>query len=998
MSVSEGVQVTESSTLTNAFEKLTVAGLWQAIAQEALEFAREGWTVLQQAIGANVVRERRTKQKKMIHLNKVEVAEEVEGIVQIETVSKSTKSKVVRELEDEGLLIDTLEVKQLHAKDLCPKKLVLCLRVICARDLEAMDMGGTSDPYVTIALGDHRLQSSIIKKDLHPVWEQDFDAVVHDWSIPLKVSVWDHDGMSADDVIGETSIWLEDIAEDIRHDGSKNLHSPAKLSVTVLRAKNLIAADRGGTSDPYVRLHLGTKPASGYATAVKKKTLNPEWDQTFHLDVGKYERKEVLTVECFDKDAFGSDDSLGKFCIELASLPLQDEPGSPIAQWHSFDKRKGVVNKGQIELRYALVRIEEPPDLHHVGQPVKSEMAIEYRRGRSKSSGSNDLFDQIGTNYAGVVDDEEFRRYLASNPTVQPSSNVVRLSGMMLHSGGGVVRPYSGINGDYQLSNRVVNYRQVYLRLPRTTVPGGAAMWWANNSGKLCWVIGPAEAIGSEKIWAYIESTHTSPEHSHGAWHVYSYDSLSYEPQHDVHAHALRTTVSSPPMLAGGQDASSAHWANSQPTPPATPPPHFAIAEETSELPGLSAAEVLEELSRLQARYKSLEMRLHSRKQGSDEVLVQLSETRTKMIELHHKAVRKSVSWFPLQRDGKTRGEIQLGFSFMELGESTACIDLQLDRSHHTTSVSAPSSHPAWTNELFKMVVDSDWARLRCTVLHQDASKKAKHILVVTVHRARKLLVMDSALFGAGSSDPYVTIKVGMETRKTAIVTKSLSPVWDETFQIPIWGDNDEKMLLSVWDYDAMSADDTIGEVTVPITGSLRSPLRKWFDITGEGKTTGEVELGIRIEDPLAHDVRLALVIKVVGARDLEAMDVGGSSDPYAVLKLGNQEHKTRIVQKNLSPVWNEEFTLSVEEIYQPVNVSVWDNDLIGADDMIGEVFVHLSEFVGRMQTQVWYDLKMGGRVRGQVLLSIMLTENRQAIVIVSISMFSVLSRVRVDL
>jgi len=31
----------------------------------------------------------------------------------------------------------------------------------------------------------------------------------------------------------------------------------ARLRITVLRAKNLVASDWGGTSDPYVRLHLG---------------------------------------------------------------------------------------------------------------------------------------------------------------------------------------------------------------------------------------------------------------------------------------------------------------------------------------------------------------------------------------------------------------------------------------------------------------------------------------------------------------------------------------------------------------------------------------------------------------------------------------------------------------------------------------------------------------------------------------------------------------------
>ena len=961
----------------------------QVIGKEALEFSREGWIVLQQAIGANVVRERRAKQKKMMRLKQLE---EVESVSEVDVVENdvAVQSKQEREVEDEELLIDTVEVKQLRAKHVTPKKPVLCLKVICARDLEAMDLGGTSDPYVSIAVGDHKMQSSIVKKSLSPVWDEDFHTVVHDWSVPLKVSVWDYDTMSVDDVIGEATIWLEDIVQDIRRDGSKDLHSRAYLSITVVRAKNLIAADRGGTSDPYISVHVGSKPSSGRKTMVKNKTLNPVWNQTFRFDIGEYERKEVLTIECFDKDSFGKDDSLGKFHIELASLPLQDELGLPASQWHSFDKHKGIVNSGQVELQYQLVRSEDQSDSRPVRRPVEAEAAIAYSSSSTRSSSSNDLLDQIDSNHDGVVDEDEFQRYLASNPSVRPSSNMVRISGMMLHMKGQVVRPYRGINGDYQLSNRVVNFRQVYLRVRQGTVPGGTAMWWANNSGKLCWVIGPEESIGSERIWAYVESTHASPEHSHGAWHVYSYDSHSYELQHDVHTHSLHERAMSPPEASAGFEDAAVSLASPKATPPATPPPQFARADEASSpagtneirAPAASATKASEELSTLQARYADLEARLHAKNVDPNAVCTeeqaQLEATKRKMIELHQNVVQKSVTWFPLMRDKKIRGEIQLGFSFMDCGESTACIDLELDRSHHVTNVSAPTSSPTWEEESFKMVVDSDWSRLRCTLLHVDPAEKPKHILVVTVHRARKLLAMDGALFGAGSSDPYVIVKLGHETKKTEIITKNLSPVWDETFQIPIWGDPEQELHISVWDYDAMSADDTIGEVRVPIpSSSLHTPLRKWFDITGDGKTTGQVELGLRVQEPLAHDIRLAAVIKVVGARDLEAMDVGGSSDPYAVLKLASQEHKTKIIPKNLSPVWNEEFVLSIPEIYQPVEVSVWDHDFIGQDDMIGAAKVHLAEFVGKKRTQQWFDLKIGGRVQGQVLLSIFMTENR---------------------
>lgn len=51
------------------------------------------------------------------------------------------------------------------------------------------------------------------------------------------------------------------------------------LTVTLVRAKNLIAADRGGVSDPYIVFKLNGKEV--HKSEVIKKTLNPEYNETF---------------------------------------------------------------------------------------------------------------------------------------------------------------------------------------------------------------------------------------------------------------------------------------------------------------------------------------------------------------------------------------------------------------------------------------------------------------------------------------------------------------------------------------------------------------------------------------------------------------------------------------------------------------------------------------------------------------------------------------------
>ena len=92
-------------------------------------------------------------------------------------------------------------------------------------------------------------------------------------------------------------------------------------------------------------------------------------------------------------------------------------------------------------------------------------------------------------------------------------------------------------------------------------------------------------------------------------------------------------------------------------------------------------------------------------------------------------------------------------------------------------------------------------------------------------------------------------------------------------------------------------------------------------------------------------------------ARNLEAMDSGGTSDPYAIAAVGKEKRKTKVVKKELAPEWNEKFEIIVEDLNLPLNLSVWDKDMIGSDDMIGETMIPLTPLVGSKQAAKWYTI-----------------------------------------
>jgi Ca2+-dependent lipid-binding protein len=64
--------------------------------------------------------------------------------------------------------------------------------------------------------------------------------------------------------------------------------SPAtKCIVSVLAARGVKAADRGGTSDPYAifKFESSVNKAITFKTRVRKKTLDPEWRENFVMYV-----------------------------------------------------------------------------------------------------------------------------------------------------------------------------------------------------------------------------------------------------------------------------------------------------------------------------------------------------------------------------------------------------------------------------------------------------------------------------------------------------------------------------------------------------------------------------------------------------------------------------------------------------------------------------------------------------------------------------------------
>ncbi|CBI15582.3 unnamed protein product, partial [Vitis vinifera] len=78
------------------------------------------------------------------------------------------------------------------------------------------------------------------------------------------------------------------------------------------------------------------------------------------------------------------------------------------------------------------------------------------------------------------------------------------------------------------------------------------------------------------------------------------------------------------------------------------------------------------------------------------------------------------------------------------------------------------------------------------------------------------------------------------------------------------------------------------------------------------------------------------LRVRVKRGINLAVRDVR-SSDPYAVIKMGKQKLKTRVMKKNVNPEWNEDLTLSISDPNLPIKLTVYDHDTFSKDDKMGD-------------------------------------------------------------
>ncbi|XP_050015015.1 rabphilin-3A [Alexandromys fortis] len=288
---------------------------------------------------------------------------------------------------DEATTLGALEFSLLYDQE----NSNLQCTIIRAKGLKPMDSNGLADPYVKLHLlpgasKSNKLRTKTLRNTRNPVWNEtlQYHGITEEdmQRKTLRISVCDEDKFGHNEFIGETRFSLKKLKANQRKNFNICLERviPMKragttgsargmalyeeeqverigdieergkilvslmystqqggLIVGIIRCVHLAAMDANGYSDPFVKLWL--KPDMGkkakHKTQIKKKTLNPEFNEEFFYDIKHSDlAKKSLDISVWDYDIGKSNDYIGGCQLGISAK------GERLKHWYECLKNK----------------------------------------------------------------------------------------------------------------------------------------------------------------------------------------------------------------------------------------------------------------------------------------------------------------------------------------------------------------------------------------------------------------------------------------------------------------------------------------------------------------------------------------------------------------------------------------------------------------------------------------------------------------------------------
>ncbi|XP_016312744.1 extended synaptotagmin-1 isoform X2 [Sinocyclocheilus anshuiensis] len=269
------------------------------------------------------------------------------------------------------------------------------------------------------------------------------------------------------------------------------------------------------------------------------------------------------------------------------------------------------------------------------------------------------------------------------------------------------------------------------------------------------------------------------------------------------------------------------------------------------------------------------------------------------------------------------------------------------------------------------LVADLHVAQLRCPL--------PRGVVRIHLVEADGLASKDNSVM-AGMSDPYALLRVGPQTFKSRHLDNTLSPKWDEMYEVIVHEVPGQELEVEVFDKDP-DHDDFLGRTKLDLGIVKKSQIvDEWFTL--KDTPTGRVHLRLewltletdteRLEEVLKRNESVvsktakppSAAILAVYLDKAEALPMKkGNKDPNPIVQIAVQDvtRDSRICWNTVNPQWEDAFTFFIRDpSKQDINVQVKDNDRV---QVLGSLSVPVSRllFCQDLNLDEWFNLENSG-------------------------------------
>ncbi|ODN01498.1 Synaptotagmin-1, partial [Orchesella cincta] len=240
----------------------------------------------------------------------------------------------------------------------------LHVTVIEARDLPGADQSGFNDPYIRIFLtpevDTRKRETNVRPNEANPYFDEQFKFPVSQEDLTEKIitlQVLDKDKYSRNDIVGQVSMRLEDynvttnmdvwaeIVQSRRPSGEKQeilislsyLPSAERLTVVLLKARNLHPPPNKDTIDPFVKVYLlgGGKRQRKKKTTARKNSNNPNWNEAVTFSISSTALPSASIEICVLDQSY---DLMGRRSLIGACMIGPHQNGSELSHWQETNQ------------------------------------------------------------------------------------------------------------------------------------------------------------------------------------------------------------------------------------------------------------------------------------------------------------------------------------------------------------------------------------------------------------------------------------------------------------------------------------------------------------------------------------------------------------------------------------------------------------------------------------------------------------------------------------